>query len=42
MKYFTYIHIYTFIPPRFIPEGVAEASQLFRDTHILPQLFSYE
>jgi hypothetical protein len=28
---------------RFIPEGVAEASQIFlRDTHGLPKLFSYE
>jgi hypothetical protein len=28
---------------RFIPEGVAEASQIFlRDTHVLSQLFSYE
>jgi hypothetical protein len=28
---------------RFIPEGVAEVSQIFlRDTHVLPKLFSYE
>jgi hypothetical protein len=28
---------------RFIPEGVAEASQIFlRDSHVLPKLFSYE
>jgi hypothetical protein len=35
-----YIHTYH---SRFIPEGVAEASQIFlRDAHVLPQLFSYE
>jgi hypothetical protein len=28
---------------RFIPEAVAEASQIFRrGTHVLPKLFSYE
>jgi hypothetical protein len=28
---------------RFIPEGVAEASQIFlRTAHVLPKLFSYE
>jgi hypothetical protein len=28
---------------RFIPEGVAEVSQIFlRDTHLLPKLVSYE
>jgi hypothetical protein len=28
---------------RFIPEGAAEASQIYLwDTHVLPQLFSYE
>jgi hypothetical protein len=28
---------------RFIPEGVAEVSQIFlRDTHVLPKLVSYE
>jgi hypothetical protein len=28
---------------RFIPKGVAEASQIFlRDTHVLPKLVSYE
>jgi hypothetical protein len=28
---------------RFIPEGVAEASQIFlRDTHVLPKLVNYE
>jgi hypothetical protein len=28
---------------RFIPEGVAEASQIFlRETHVLPKLVSYE
>jgi hypothetical protein len=28
---------------RFIPEGVAEASQTFlRDVHVLPKLLSYE
>jgi hypothetical protein len=28
---------------RFIPEGVAEVSQiLLRDTHVLPKLVSYE
>jgi hypothetical protein len=35
-----YIHIYH---SRFIPEGVAEASQIFlRDAHVLPKLFGYE
>jgi hypothetical protein len=35
-----YIHTYH---PRFIPEGVAEASQIFlRDTHVIPKLVSYE
>jgi hypothetical protein len=35
-----YIHTYH---PRFIPEGVAEVSQIFlRDTHVLPKLVSYE
>jgi hypothetical protein len=29
--------------PRFIPEGVTEASQIFlRDTHVLPKLLSSE
>jgi hypothetical protein len=33
---FIYIHTYH---SRFIPEGVAEASQIFlRDTHVLPKL----
>jgi hypothetical protein len=33
---YTYIHTYR---SRFIPEGVAEASQIFiRDTHVLPKL----
>jgi hypothetical protein len=33
----TYIH--TYIPSRFIPEGVAVVSQIFlRDTHVLPKL----
>jgi hypothetical protein len=37
---FTYIHTYQ---SRFIPEGIAEASQIFlRDTHVLPKLFSYK
>jgi hypothetical protein len=35
-----YIHTYY---SRVIPEGVAEASQIFlQDTHVLPKLFSYE
>jgi hypothetical protein len=35
-----YIYTYRW---RFIPETVAEASQIFlRDTHVLPKLFSYE
>jgi hypothetical protein len=35
-----YIHTYH---SRFIPEGVAEVSQIFlRDTHVLPKLASYE
>jgi hypothetical protein len=38
--YNTYIHTYH---SRFIPEGVAELSQIFpRDTHVLPKLVSYE
>jgi hypothetical protein len=36
------LHIHTYIHPyysRFIPEGVAEASQIFiRDAHVLPKL----
>jgi hypothetical protein len=35
---YTYIHTYH---SRFIPEGVAEASQILRDAHVLPKLFSY-
>jgi hypothetical protein len=36
----TYIHTYH---SRFIPEGVAEVSQIvLRDTHVLPKLVSYE
>jgi hypothetical protein len=36
------IHIHTY-HSRFIPEGVAEVSQIFiRDTHVLPKLVSYE
>jgi fructose-1,6-bisphosphatase len=36
----TYIHTYHL---RFIPEMVAEVSQIFlRDTHVLPKLVSYE
>jgi hypothetical protein len=36
----TYIHTYH---SRFIPEGVAEASQIFfQDAHLAPKLFSYE
>jgi hypothetical protein len=36
----TYIHTYH---SRFIPEGAAEASQIFvRDAHVLLKLFSYE
>jgi hypothetical protein len=40
----TYIHIYIHTyHSRFIPEGAAEAYQIFlRDAHVLPQLFSYE
>jgi hypothetical protein len=35
-----YIHTYH---SRFIPDGVAEVSQIFlRDTHVLPKLVSYE
>jgi hypothetical protein len=35
-----YIHTYH---SRFIPEGVAEVSQIFlRNTHVLPKLVSYE
>jgi hypothetical protein len=35
-----YIHTYYL---RYIPEGVAEASQIFiRDAHVLPKLLSYE
>jgi hypothetical protein len=38
--YLCYIHTYH---SRFIPKGVAEASQIFlRDTHVLPKLFNYE
>jgi hypothetical protein len=38
----TYIHTYI-LYPRFIPEGVAEVSQIFlRDILILPKLVSYE
>jgi hypothetical protein len=36
----SYIHTYH---SRFIPEGVAEASQTFlQNAHVLPKLFSYE
>jgi hypothetical protein len=36
----TYIHTYH---SRFIPEGVAEVSQIFfRDTYVLPKLIIYE
>jgi hypothetical protein len=36
----SYIHTHH---SRFIPEGVAEVSQIFlRDTHVLPKLVSYE
>jgi hypothetical protein len=32
------LYIHTYIHSRFIPEGVAEVSQIFlRDTHILPK-----
>jgi hypothetical protein len=35
LGYYTYIHIYH---SRFLPEGVAEASQIFlRDAHVLPK-----
>jgi hypothetical protein len=37
-----YIHIRTY-HSRLIPEGVAEASQIFlRDAHVLPKLLSYK
>jgi hypothetical protein len=37
-----YIRVHTY-HSRFIPKGVAEASQIFfRDAHVLPKLFSYE
>jgi hypothetical protein len=37
---YTILHTYH---SRFIPEGVAEVSQIFlRGTHVLPKLFSYE
>jgi muramidase (phage lysozyme) len=40
--YYYYIHTYTY-HSRFIPEGVAEVSQIFlRDTYVLPKLVSYE
>jgi hypothetical protein len=40
---FTFINFSPPLHPRFIPEEVAEASQIFlRDAHVLPQLFSYE
>jgi hypothetical protein len=36
----TYVHTYH---SRFIPEMVAEASQIFfQDAHVLPKLLSYE
>jgi hypothetical protein len=36
----SFLHTYH---SRFIPEGVAEVSQIFlRDTHVLPKLVSYE
>jgi hypothetical protein len=39
-SFLTYIHTYH---SRFIPEGVAEVSQIFlRGTHVLPKLVSYE
>jgi hypothetical protein len=35
-------HLHTYYS-RFIPEGVAEESQIFlRDAQVLPKLFSYE
>jgi hypothetical protein len=35
--------VYNIIDNRFIPKGVAEASQMFlRDTHVLAKLLSYE
>jgi hypothetical protein len=41
-KKITYIHIHTYYSS-FIPEGVAEVSQIFlRDTHVSPKLVSYE
>jgi hypothetical protein len=41
--YFNYIYIHTY-HARFIPEGFAEASQIFlRDAHVLPKLvFEFE
>jgi hypothetical protein len=39
---YNYTYLYTY-HSRFIPEGVAEVSQIFlRDTHVLPKLVSYE
>jgi hypothetical protein len=36
------IYLHTYLS-RFIPEGVAEASQTFlRDAHVLPKLVNYE
>jgi hypothetical protein len=41
-KRFASAYIHTF-HSRFIPEGVAEVSQIFlRDTHVSPKLVSYE
>jgi hypothetical protein len=38
----TYMYIHTY-RSRFIPEGVAEAIQIFlRDTHVLQKLVAYE
>jgi hypothetical protein len=40
LHFINYIHTYH---SRFIPEGVAEASQIFlRDAHVLLKLLSYE
>jgi hypothetical protein len=37
------LKLHRYKPLNFIPEGVAEASQIFlRDAHVLPKLLSYE
>jgi hypothetical protein len=42
LQYSVLIYIHTY-HSRFIPEGVAEVSQIIlRDTHVLPKLVSYK